>query len=340
MAPRSTSAFTTSTDYNGGGAATTISTIHPDVLQTHILPLLDGLTLTSLSSTSSYFHSISTSEPLWSDICISTWPSTNHPCIRNLIAAFPAGHRSFFSDSFSLLSPHLLDPIDHNHPSSPPPSEIISAIDIHYQDQLIFSKVQESHTTISGRFENRPFKVDLLDPKENILTPVRINSQTELGENLRLSWIIIDPKRKRAVNISSLRPVRVYRHWSTGDIRVKYETTMAGLSSESPLVECKVVVTCSQEEEGGKVHLRKVCMQVEDMDEKCMNWKDSLEIFASAMERGKRKKRGDDEKERYEEYLEEKRQRRERNMKREKRMKMACFVGLGMCISASWWLFA
>ncbi|GAB4824647.1 hypothetical protein Ancab_007519 [Ancistrocladus abbreviatus] len=304
--------YSTSASTKGGGAATKISSIHSNILQTYILPRLDGLSLASLSCTSSYFRSISTVETLWRDICISTWPSTNHPIIQNLLATFPGGHRRIFSDSFPLLSPNH-DPNVHKRPFFTPSPEIISAVDVRHQDQLIFSKVQETKTAVWRRLENRPFWVDLLDPKENLLTPIQISSQTELEEHLTLSWIVIDPTRKRAANISSLRPVRVYRHWSTGDIRVKYATTMGGLSLESPLVECKIVVTCSQEEGGGKVHVRRVCMKVEDMDEKRLNGRDCLEILANA-----------------------KRDRRERKVRSEKRMKMAWLAGvIGLSILAS-----
>jgi uncharacterized protein involved in high-affinity Fe2+ transport len=65
-----------------------------------------------------------------------------------------------------------------------------------------------------------------------------------------------------------------------------------------------VVVTCGGQV-GGEMHVGQVSLQVEDMEGKHMNGRDSLVILQAAMESGRRKKeRSGEGKERFEEFLE------------------------------------
>ncbi|KAA8549913.1 hypothetical protein F0562_001597 [Nyssa sinensis] len=215
------SSFMTTVNQGGGS---TISAIHSDILQTHIFTRLDGPTLASAGCVSSQLHALCTQEKLWRDICNHTWPSTNDPRINRLISTFPAGHRSFFSDSFPTLDHHhhRRSQLNSNRPS--PTSELISAVDIYYHDKLIFSKVQETEA-VTGWFLCSPFRLDLLGEKETVPTQVKFVGEEDtwrsnLQENLTLSWIVIDPTGKRAANFSSLRPVSVQQHWLTGQIEI------------------------------------------------------------------------------------------------------------------------
>lgn len=59
-----------------------------------------------------------------------------------------------------------------------------------------------------------PFRVNLLGPEEAapMLVDVDIREDkclSDLEENLTLSWILIDPDRPRAADLSSRRPVSV-----------------------------------------------------------------------------------------------------------------------------------
>ncbi|KAE8037395.1 hypothetical protein FH972_009984 [Carpinus fangiana] len=325
----------------GGGTA--ISTVHPDIIQTHILTRLDGHTLASAACASSQLHALSTEEKLWRDICFATWPSIDHPRVGDVISSFPSGHRSFFSDSFPALDHR--SPASKNPHSPSLPSELISAVDIHYKHELIFSKVQESETETAW-FLSSPFVVDLLNEKESVRTPIRHAGESEaawlkhLEENLTLSWIVIDPTRNRAANVSSRRPVSVKRHWLTGEIQLRFATIMAGemTPASSELVQCGMVVTCGGKV-GGELHVREVSLQVEDMEGKCMNGRESLVILQAAMESGKRKKEGRGEgKERFEKYLEMKRERRERKQKRERALDLFC-IFTGVTIFVAFWSF-
>lgn len=199
---------------------------------------------------------------------------------------------------------------------------------------------------MSGWFLCSPFRVDLLDPKESVPTPIQHVGEDDgawlehLEENLTLSWIVIDPTRKRAANLSSRKPVSVHRHWLTGAVQLRYTTIMAAGGSGDDRVECAMVVTCGGKE-GGKLQVREVSLQVEDMEGKHLNGRDSLGILESGIEGGKRKKlgKGREGKERYEEYLEMKKERREKEARRERALDTACIVsGISMFVGFSTFL--
>ncbi|OMO68431.1 hypothetical protein COLO4_29666 [Corchorus olitorius] len=257
----------------------TISTVHPDIIETHILTRLDGPTLASASCASAQLRALASQEDLWTNICHTTWPSTTSQRVRHVISEFPNGSRSFFSDAFPLAT----RPASSRNSSENPdlPSELISAVDIYYKKELIFSKVVETETETSW-FKCSPFRVDLLDQKEAVSTrithPDTEDTCRDLEDDMELSWIIIDPTGKRAMNLSSQRPVSVHRHWLSGDVQVKFAAVVGGGSSgtATELAQCGVVVTCGGSARG-EMHVREVSLQVEDMDGMFLNGKDSLE---------------------------------------------------------------
>jgi hypothetical protein len=285
-------------------------------------------------------HALSTEDKLWQKICTSTWPSINDPIVRSIIPTFPSGHRSFFSDSYPLLH--------HNHHSSSFPTTstecFVSAVDIYYKNVPIFSKV-ETTETLSDWFKSSPFRLDLLEPKEFVQTWIQNQPREkelpveQLEENITLSWILIDPKGRRAMNLSSERPVSVQRHWLTGEVVVKFSTIMAGDGGEKEYVECGVMVCCG-EKERGEVEVREVSMVMEDMEGKNLTGKDGMVILQEAMERGERRKGkgGKEGKGRYEEFVERKKERKERMKKLEKALDMAC-IATGIAVFVSFWTF-
>ena len=123
-----------------------ITTLLPDIIETHILTRLDGQTLAAAACTSSHLHSLCAQEKLWQHICSSTWPSSNDPRVRNLVSSYPGGgHRSFFSHSFPLLDCQK-QPAKriHDDDSLLVTEEIISAVDLYYRNDPVFSRVAEN----------------------------------------------------------------------------------------------------------------------------------------------------------------------------------------------------
>ncbi|XVF55787.1 hypothetical protein PTKIN_Ptkin06aG0065000 [Pterospermum kingtungense] len=319
-----------------------ISTVHPDIIETHILTRLDGPTLASASCASTDLRALTSQETLWTGICNSAWPSTTSPRVRHVISDFPNGSRSFFSDAFPLAP----EPASFRNSSENPdlPSELISAVDIYYKKELIFSKVVETET-VSAWFNCSPFRVDLLDPKEAVSTrtphPDTEDTCRYLEEDMELNWIVIDPKGKRAMNLSSQIPVTVHRHWLSGEVQVKFSAVVGGGKSgmATELVQCGVVVTCGGSARG-EMHVREVSLQVEDMDGMYLNGRDSLVILKRALEgkRGQGKNREERRRKEFLEFLKRKRERKEKKMKMEGTLDMIC-VAFGVLAFASSGLF-
>ncbi|XP_041025100.1 probable F-box protein At2g36090 [Juglans microcarpa x Juglans regia] len=352
MAPSSTTTLTppilsSTTATVDEGGATTISSIHPDIIQTHLLTRLDGPTLASAACTSSQLYTLCTQDILWTSICHSTWPSTNTPRLLHLISTFPNGSRSFFSDSFPLLTNSDPTPTADSplNPDTSPP-ELISAVDLYYKGKLVFCKVIETET-VSSWFRCSPFRLDLLDPKDVVSTPIRFpdceDACLELEKDLALSWIMIEPIGRRAVNLSSHRAVSVQRHWLSGEIQVRFATIMTGeRGSSSEFVQCGTVIMCGGSE-GGELQLREVSLHLENMDGKHLNGKDSLAILGRVLEskkiRGKRRREEEEGgRKRYQDYLERTRERKARKLRTEGTLDTLC-MAFGVLVFSSFWMF-
>lgn len=316
------------------GGATAITTIHPDIIQSHILNRLDGPTLAATSCASAQFLSLCAEDLLWRDICNATWPSTTDPTVRAAISAFPSGHRSFYSDSFPSVVSHRKE-----RPKQAQTPRLISAVDIFCGDKLIYSRVKETET-LSGWFQSSPFRIDLMEPKEVAAAPLKFEGEDgacmELAkERLRVSWILIDPSSRRAVNVASAAAVEARRHWLTEDIQLRFATVVDG--GDGDPVQCAAVVTCGGKE-GGELQLREISMQVEDMEGKILSGGESLEILEAAMEGRRRKSDVKIQREAYEMFLRMKMQSRERKQRRERSLDMVC-IAAGVSIFMAIWTF-
>ncbi|XP_047976161.1 F-box protein At2g27310-like [Salvia hispanica] len=321
---------TTTTCDDGG--ATSIAAIHPDIIQSHILNRLDGPALASTSCASTQLLSLCSDDLLWRQICNSTWPSTAHPTVRDAISSFPSAHRSFYSDSFPSLTLH-------SGGRGPPPQTqgLISAVDVYCDDRLIYSQVKETET-LSGWFQGSPFRIDLVGPKEAVgAAPLKFEGACmELAkERLRVSWILIDPRKKRALNIASAAAVEARRHWLTDDIQLRYATVVAGGDGE--LVQCAAVVTCGGKE-GGELQVREMSMQVEDMDGKIITGSHSLRILDAAMDGRRVKSQVETQREAFEMFVRMKMLSRERKQRRERSLDMVC-IAAGVAIFVAIWAF-
>lgn len=292
-----------SSSLNQGGAGTTIAALDSDIMETHILTKFDGPSLASLASTCNLLHTLCNKESLWKDICNSTWNSIKHPLVRQTISSFPGSYRSFYSDSFPVLS------ATKSSRGSPggrvQTSKLISAVDVHYGNNPVYSKVIVTNTDDSS-FPESLFLVDLIDHKETVEMPLRYEGDenmciSELEENLRLSWIVIDPTLKRAGNVSSLRPVSVRPHWDKSGIEVTYATIISGDCSDTDtteFVECRVEALFGCEQ-GNNIELKELGFCLVDMVKMRVNGEMSLRILKEALDSGYRRKENGQGKEMY-----------------------------------------
>ncbi|KAI3697355.1 hypothetical protein L6452_30317 [Arctium lappa] len=319
-----------------------IAEIHEEIIQTHILTRLDGQTLSAAAAVSSQLQSLCSDDKLWSDICSSNWPSTDHPLLRHVISNFPSGHRSFFSDSFPFPSHRLTTT---TATSSLPTSQLISAVDLRYREELVFSKVESTNTTPSSNwFQTSPFRIDLLEPKELVpSSAVKFSGddhvmQSNLEQHVTLSWILIDPIQNRAVNLSSIKPVSVQRNWLTDDIELTFAVVTRDYNYE--YVNCNLEIACGVKEGGGEVYVSGVSLTLQDVDGTCLNGKDSLVILQGLMVAERRRGGGGEgEKKRYKEYIERRRERKEERDRRERRLDVVC-IASGVAFLMAFWSFA
>ncbi|XP_075512711.1 F-box protein At2g27310-like [Primulina tabacum] len=316
---------------SSSAAADPITAIHSDIVRSHILNRLDGPTLASTSCASTQLLSLCNDDHLWREICNSTWPSTTDPRVRDVISGFPFGYRSFYCDAFPAVGyQHSAKRTKKRSPSGT--SELISAVDIYCDDQLVYSKVMVAETH-SGWFICSPFRLDLLDPKETVPTPLKFdgedgNCMDIASDRLRVSWVLIDPAKNRAVNVASLKDVEARRHWLTEEVRLRFATVAAGGDGEA--VQCAVMVTCGGRE-GEEMHVREVYMQVEDMEGKIVCGMESLAILGEAMEGQRCRSSRRTEKENYEMLMKMKIEYIERKQRRERSLDLA-FIATGVSI--------
>ncbi|KAL7583245.1 F-box protein At2g27310 [Lactuca sativa] len=275
---------------------TTFSDLHPVIIQTQILPRLDGQSLSSVATTSSYLRTITADDILWSDICKSTWLSITHPRINHVISTFSAGHRSFFQDSFQ---PPTTD-VKHltcrrswsnTQPSCslthhPWPSELILAVDIRFHNNIVYSRVEITDTTTNfltselrivlnddPARNQSGFELGSIDLKVDKLLHADDETISHLKESVTLNWILIDPTRKRAVNLSSIKPVLA---WVDNHVHLRYVIVLPGCDS-SERVECRIEVTLVVDKGGVALHVREVILHVKDASCNCLKGKDFLD---------------------------------------------------------------
>ncbi|KAK7263427.1 hypothetical protein RJT34_31017 [Clitoria ternatea] len=306
--------------------STMFATLHPDIIHTHILTRLDGATLASFASASSLTHRLCTQQQLWRRICIATWPSLLNPTASHVISTLPNTHRSLFSDAFPSLHHFSFLPRGPS-PPSPPPPELISAVDVYYKGIPVLSRVKRTDTQ-KNWFLPSQFWVDALEPNEVVPTTVKFARRKDeewlkhLEDNLTLSWIVMDPTRKRAANVSSRRAVSAQRHWLTREVEVMYAAVMAGerQGAATEMVQCVVKVTCCGKV-GGEMQVREVNLVMEDCEGGQVSGKEGVVILQRAMENGERKRvelDGVEAKERFEKFTRLMRRKRESMRKREK----------------------
>jgi len=251
------------------------SRLDRDIIHTHILPRLDGTTLTVLSSVCSKLrHMIChNNENLWRNIYTSKWPSLlKDPIVNNVISTFPGGYHSFFSDAFPSL--HHLN--NNSHCSYPPTIDLIHAFDIYIHGECLTSSVRVQSLNTNCLSFSDLFHVTFDDFnmghihneewEEYVAENLRLS-----WTDLRLSWIVIDPIRKHAANLirSSCIPSSVgqtMHWWGPGEHKILYEMVMAGecqVPTEMEMVKCKVSVSCFPNDDG--LHLKEVVVRMNDM---------------------------------------------------------------------------
>ncbi|XVE58191.1 hypothetical protein DITRI_Ditri04bG0150600 [Diplodiscus trichospermus] len=111
------------------------------------------------------------------------------------------------------------------------------------------------------------------------------NHCNELVEGLRLSWVLLDKKRGRAVNLSSWKPLLVKKIWTTdGDYTIHFGCIVPVDESVLPqkLAKCLILARCNIAEEG-YLRWKEISMHFEDTTGAYINQGKSLIIMNQAL---------------------------------------------------------
>ncbi|XP_010545088.1 PREDICTED: probable F-box protein At1g60180 isoform X2 [Tarenaya hassleriana] len=276
-----------------------------------ILRRLDGPSLASAACTCSSLSSLSREETLWENVCKSMWPSTDSRDATNLILSI-GGFRKFYADCFPLIvNNDYHGQTDGGHESFLP-ADLISLVDIRFGDRIIWSKVLWGIPDVNGSnswFHSCPFRIDLLRDEETEggeaitlsvsdgLQPVSSLEKErkdgklwrDLRDRLRLSWIIVNRKIKKAVNLSSWSSLGGHRHWPTEkDFVIRFGSVLPA-RPQCRAVECVLTMKCRvvRTEEDGynqtRLGLTELGMELEDMEGSHVNGRNSMWILAEAL---------------------------------------------------------
>ncbi|XP_071711307.1 F-box protein At2g27310-like [Rutidosis leptorrhynchoides] len=332
---------------------TTLTDIHSDIIQTHILTKLDGPSLSTTATVSSYLQSLCSDHHLWLPISKSTWPSITDPRVDDVISTFPSGHRSFFQDSFPSLITNFNQPHKWSTDSSSShdldrPSQLISAVDIHYQNDIIYSRVEFTNTT--NDFLSSDCRIELkndptsknaqgisrsIDLIVDEISGANKSTLLHLKDSLKLNWILIHPARKRAGNLSSIKPIISRQDWATNETLLRYVIVLPG-DDVNEMVQCKIQVVLGVGERGIGLYVKEVVLKLQGLDCNFLSGRDFLVITRRAImeENNVTRKVIDDEEERWKNcklFKEMKQNKEERLRKQNERRELAIncsYVGL------------
>uniref|UniRef100_I1PL35 F-box domain-containing protein n=2 Tax=Oryza glaberrima TaxID=4538 RepID=I1PL35_ORYGL len=290
-------------------ATTTIEDLHADVLA-RALRRLDGRSLAAASCATAGLRALAADPETWRTLCLAEWPSmAGHP---RLLSVVPP--RRLFADAFPFPRPDAGELGGGG--GGPLPSELVSAVDVYYRGAPLLSRVVETPAS-SPWFLGSPFRVEAVECKkpaaEAALSPAE----------LELSWVVVDPARGRAVNVSSRRAVAVDRHWYTGETLVRFAVVLGGCKFEA-------TVTCSE----GAGNISEVSLAVQDADGAAASGERSLRLLAAAMEEqrigGGRER--DEAKRRYDEFVKSRKGRKESKARREALIDLCCSAASAMAV--------
>lgn len=198
------------------------------------------------------------------------------------------------------------------------PSDFVSLIDVRYKDRALYSKVIwgiPNSDGANGWFYNCPFRIDLFyhSPENNENNDGEVFLSTvndlpsmhsmeqerkdgklwrELNDGIKLSWIIVNLKMKRAVNLASWHPLGGQRHWPTdNDFVLRFGSVLPAKEVlPCQVAECillmKLRVTSTGTEGAGEpstLALTELSMQIEDMGGVHLNGRCSLLVLTEAL---------------------------------------------------------
>ncbi|PIM97632.1 hypothetical protein CDL12_29897 [Handroanthus impetiginosus] len=266
-------------------------------LVVNIMTRLHGRTLAAVASTCIDLRDAAEDERLWRKLCHDMWPSTS---MRLLPMHKPEGFKRLYISAFPLIlyQPTTKVPEDIPTCTTPDsPSDFISFIDIYYKNLCIFSQVVDGLTESTSKTCNDnfkqffcfPFKLDWLGQRHSTLpSSVSLGHEDQdnlcnkIVGNIRLSWILYDKTKSRAVNISSWKPRSIDR--SNPSEQSFIICFGSAITSDHTLAECVITAKC-------EVMIRQECvirwkgitLVIKDVNGSHLNGEQSMIVVKQAL---------------------------------------------------------
>ena len=288
---------------------TTIEDLHADVLGC-ALRRLDGRSLVAASCAMAALRALATDPDTWRALCLAEWPSLALPPAQQLAALPP---QRLFADAHPFPSADADTECGLLRLPVPAGELLVSAVDVYYRGAPLLSRVVETPAS-SSWFLASPFRVEAVERKKPPPAAAAAPSPAEL----ELSWVVVDPARGRAVNVSSRRSVVVDRHWYTGETLARFAVVLGGCKFEA-------TVACSEGDAGWHA-ISEVTLAVEDADGAAVSGEGTLRLLAAAMEAPRKggEREPEEAKRRYLEFVKRKKGRKESKARREALVDLCC----------------
>ncbi|KAJ7015152.1 hypothetical protein D5086_033023 [Populus alba] len=204
------------------------------------------------------------------------------------------------------------------------PSDLLSLIDVYYKNKCVLSRISDGipeavdifkHGLVDSSLEmiaderqkwflNYPFKLELMDLEDDdddddddeaLASPIsslneagksRENLCKKLIEDFRLSWILVDKKTGKAVNLSSWKPLSVQKSWPYHATYVmQFGCVLPVEESLLPQKLARFIVTTRfrMTERGECLKWREIRMRIENIEGAHVNGRSSLMILNKAL---------------------------------------------------------
>lgn len=267
-----------------------LTSLNGDVLG-NIMDRLGGSGLAAASCVCKDLRDVVRDGEAWRRACHSLWPSTTIQETGELISDFDR----FYGDSYPLVFYERDEKLAAAKEESAA-QDLVSMVDVYYKNECILSVVSvcvpEALTCDDQKmwFSSCPFKWDALNAHQTGSTRSGVAGHVEgdrdcspapntedtnwrdqtrgLQDDLRLSWVLIDKKKSKAVNLSSWMPISLQRSWpSNGDYRVQFGciVPVEDTISAHKMAKCTIVSRCSLEDCCRTLELKEISLHIEDL---------------------------------------------------------------------------
>ncbi|KAH9294201.1 hypothetical protein KI387_040594 [Taxus chinensis] len=237
-------------------------------------------------------------------------------CCKHSILNFKKDYHEIFSVGVEYSGEEVVVVVDDDVPVSSS-KDLVSLVDIHYNNKSIYSKViseegmSHFHCRSSSLFPLSPFLIDLLCNCDGAIPSISIkvvhdrekdvdSKKIALLKMMKLSWILINTRTKRAVNLSSWKPLEVRRtFWGReNDFTVRFGSILpARYDSPLEIIACNITVSCRVVDHGYEtmnLQINEITVRLEDVLGYEVNEREGFFAIDRAMKWGKRSKRHDD----------------------------------------------